>query len=43
MSESDKQKRNVDRITKAKHLCRNIDYDDTSYDDTSYNPNDFHV
>ena len=39
MSESDKQKRNVDRITKAKHLCRNINYDD----DISYNHDDFHV
>ena len=40
MSESDIQKRNIDRITKAEHICRNIDYDD---DNASYNHDDFHV
>lgn len=40
MSESDIQKRNIDRITKAEHTCRNIDYDD---DNASYNHDDFHV
>lgn len=39
ISESDKQRRNIDRINKAKHLCRNISYDD----DTAYNHDDFHV
>lgn len=39
MSESDIQKRNIDRITKAEHICRNISYDD----DTAYNHDDFHV
>ena len=40
MSESDKQRRNINRITKAEHICRNIDYDD---DNASYNHDDFHV
>lgn len=39
-SESDIQKRNIDRITKAEHICRNIDYDD---DNASYNHDDFHI
>lgn len=40
MSESDKQRRNIDRITKAEHICRNIDYDDSN---AFYNHDDFHV
>ena len=38
MSESDKQKQNIERIARAERICRNI-----SFDDTSYNPDDFHM